>query len=367
MKSKVHRNTLRVPHPTVSGLGLVAFDYVTDSRGTRLHSQAGGTCGNVLAILAAFGWHASPIARLDMDTAGRWVRADLNRFGVDTRWIDLPPVAETPVVIERLLRDSAGVPFHCFSFCCPGCGGWLPRFRPVPVSALREVMHDAARADVVFIDRISPAAFALAEDAFVAEALVFFEPSGSTSERELKRILPFVNVLKYSHERLDKTLDTLPESVFLELQTLGRGGLRFRLRSKQTGRMRPWMHMDSYPVESLVDSAGAGDWFSAGLIHLLCKGPQSARTISEPDIVQAISKAQRLAAWSCNFVGARGAMYGAPLDSIKQVLYRAKIKVPTTAHLPSSVCDTTLLCSTCRVDQQSAATDSELPTRPLPH
>jgi fructokinase len=259
----------------------------------------------------------------------------------------------TPVIIEKLLRDSTGVPFHCFSFYCPGCGRRLSRFQPVPIWALRDITKEVVRAKVVFIDRVSPSAFVLAKNARDAGALVFFEPSTSTSDRELRRILPFTHIFKYSHERMHETLDVLPESVLLEVQTLGRGGLRFRMRSGQTRRLKRWAHINSYPVENMVDSSGAGDWFSAALIHLLFRGGErAARAMGEAGVMQALSKAQKLAAWSCNFIGARGAMYYAPLVNIEKVLASAEIQLPRSGDPVADLCDSNLLCETCASDKE---------------
>ena len=341
--------------PCITTLGLVALDYVVDATNKRLHVQAGGTCGNVAAILSALGWHAVPIARLKNDLIGAQIRSDLQRFGADTKWLSCRPDAESPVIVERLLRDSSGIPFHVFSFSCPACGGRLPRFQPVTISSLRTILADATKADVVFIDRFSPAAVTLAEAARAAGSLVYFEPSTAISSRELERMLQFANVLKYSHERIDDPGTFLPEDVFLEIQTLGRGGLRYRRRSRATRRMRDWMHVNSRPVENLIDSTGAGDWFSAALIHIFAKhGFGAAREMSNVDLMEALSKAQALAAWSCGFVGARGAMYQVPLENIERVLAAAKSHIHAQ-YGPVYMADGAMatICEICAASRQN--------------
>lgn len=358
----------RRKRPSICGLGLVAFDHVTDSTGKRLHSQAGGTCGNVLTILGSLGWHSSPIARLRQDPVGRLVRSDLQRFGVDTSWIGLKPEVPTPVIIQKLLRDSAGIPFHCFSFYCPGCGGRLPRFQPIPINALREIVEHAKTFDVVFIDRISPSAFILAEEAFNSGALVFFEPSTSVTKRELERILQFTHVLKYSHERMHEVISDDQDTLCLELQTLGRGGLRFRHRSRKTGMLEAWNHMNSYPLESLADSSGAGDWLSAGLIHLLSgDGRAQAKLLRLDDVTETLARAQRLAAWSCQFIGARGAMYYAPLDEIRRVLFDMKATMPVMRDSPSNTVDNALTCDICALTKQSQRSPFRMDVLPRLH
>ena len=69
--------------PKVFGAGLIALDVVIGATPEApVRSYAGGTCGNVLAILAFLGWEAYPIARLNADVASERVRSDLSRWGV---------------------------------------------------------------------------------------------------------------------------------------------------------------------------------------------------------------------------------------------------------------------------------------------
>ena len=54
------------------GVGFVAMD-VVDVEGDRF-AAVGGSCGNVMAILAWLGWTARPIARLGGDATGDFIR-----------------------------------------------------------------------------------------------------------------------------------------------------------------------------------------------------------------------------------------------------------------------------------------------------
>src|SRR5215831_3040640 len=67
-----------VERPKVFGAGLIALDLVISSDPqSPARSWAGGTCGNVLSILAYLGWEAYPIARLNGDPASIRVLADM--------------------------------------------------------------------------------------------------------------------------------------------------------------------------------------------------------------------------------------------------------------------------------------------------
>src|SRR4051794_11649471 len=137
----------------IVGIGLVALDVVVDERSDeRLGAWAGGSCGNVLTILSWLGWDAAPVARLADDPNGGIVRADLERFGVDTRWIALGQPMPTPVYIERLCDGPDATVRHRFDRFCPACGGRLPGYQPVTRGSLGPVLDVLGEWEVVYID-----------------------------------------------------------------------------------------------------------------------------------------------------------------------------------------------------------------------
>jgi len=72
-----------VERPKILGAGLVALDLVIGlDPNTPIKSWAGGTCGNILSILAFLKWDAYPIARMNGDQASQRVRLDMNKWGV---------------------------------------------------------------------------------------------------------------------------------------------------------------------------------------------------------------------------------------------------------------------------------------------
>jgi fructokinase len=71
-----------------------------------------------------------------------------------------------------------------------------------------------------------------------------------------------------------------------------------------------WKFIPAFHVRDLKDAAGAGDWCTAGLIHMLVKSNESLDRISEKNIAEALRYGQALSALNCGFEGARGAMYG---------------------------------------------------------
>jgi fructokinase len=298
----------RRQRPTVAGLGLVALDVIVE-RGSVLPAlHAGGTCANVLTILSYLGWRSRPIARLGADSAADLVRADLRTWGVDLSWTTLKPSARTPIIVQKIRSDRNGIPFHTFTFFCPDCGARFPGFQPVTAQAVRPLLDSSIRPDVFFVDRISKSALTLAETYRSKGTVIVFEPQRADESKLFKGLLAQSSVVKYSHERIDElAIDALSHTL-LEVQTLGRGGIRFRIHG--AGEREKWLHLQAEPVAALKDAAGSGDWLTAGLIHSLWgSGRSTARDVSPQDLQQALNIGQRLAAWNCSFVGARGGMY----------------------------------------------------------
>jgi sugar/nucleoside kinase (ribokinase family) len=295
--------------PLVVGTGLVALDVVLNGDVENSRLYAGGTCCNVLTILAWLGWQAFPIARLGADDAGRSVSTDLKRFGVKLDLARLTPRAPTPIIIERLRRSSDSVPKHHFSVNCPVCGSWLPRYQPVTIDAANQVLTRVVQPSVFFFDRASRGALVLASAYAASGSLIVFEPSGRAEDQLQKEALRLAHVCKYSTERFEGfhwTGDTRP---LLEVQTMGSGGSRYRSWLPSTPN-EEWHSVSALNVANVKDTAGAGDWFSAGLIHKLGRtGLAGLKSARPEDLDSAICLGKALAAWNCQFEGARGGMY----------------------------------------------------------
>jgi sugar/nucleoside kinase (ribokinase family) len=311
--------------PRVWGIGLVALDLIIDSHSPGPRSAAGGTCGNVMTILSQLGWEANPVARLAKDVAAELVISDLQRWNVNTRLLHMRPLAKTPVIVEKIEKDSAGIPFHTFSFSCPGCGRRWPRFQPVTSASVSRLDSKLAGLDVLFIDRVSRGALALAEAAVRRGSVIFFEPSAASNPKHFSELLKITHVIKYSHDRIEDTaeIDWGPNMV-LEIQTLGRGGLRFRTNLAKNHRV--WRRLPAVAIPELRDAAGAGDWLSAALIHSLCPGgAKQLRKRSFERLLHALNFGQRLASWNCGFSGPRGSMYRVPLKEFRKVLRQLQL------------------------------------------
>ena len=297
--------------PKVLGTGLIALDLVISPRPeTHVWSWAGGTCGNVLTILAYLGWDAYPVARMNSDPASDRVRADMQHWGVHLDWVSCPPTTHTPMIVQEIRHRQDGRSAHRFSWLCPRCGTWLPSFKAITTDAVERIKPALADASVFFLDRISRGALALATEASARGALVVFEPSTKGDDKLMAEALALAHIVKYAADRHPCIRGVMADgsATILEVQTLGAQGLRYRRR---LGRgISDWMRLKAVPAPQLTDACGSGDWCTAGLIAKAAIGGQEGlRCVGPRGIRAALRYGQALAAWNCGFEGARGGMY----------------------------------------------------------
>jgi sugar/nucleoside kinase (ribokinase family) len=298
----------------VCGAGLVVLDLLVFDELDSIPAYAGGTCGNVLVILAFFGWASYPISRLGCDAIGERLLRDLCRFDVRKDLLVMDPKISTPVIIQQNRRLPSGDVSHRFVWRqCPQCGEFLPAFRPPTRAAADGLLDRLASQDVFVFDRVAPSTLALAEASAARGALVVFEPSRNTEDRHFERALKTSHIVKYSRDRISSLRWPRGYRPWIEVQTLGRDGLRFRMLGKR------WEDLKALrPPGDLHDTSGAGDWTTAGLIDRL-----SLRSVQIGDdavdvVHDSLRYGQSLAAINCCFYGARGAMYALTLDAIEE-------------------------------------------------
>jgi len=345
---KARRSSLAV------GAGFVALDVIRGHKGDKL--AAGGTCGNVMAILAWLGWHSVPIARLGEDTPARIVRADLESAGVDTSGVTANASTPTPIVIQWTVVNHAGKHSHRFTTSCPACGQWLPRFRSFArVEATQAIQKINSSPTVFFFDRVCSGINALARWARDVGAIVMFEPSGHNNDMHFREAIELCHILKFSHERLRHVrgfADNPHPSIVI--QTLGAEGLRIRWRGK-------WTHFNSLAAPRFVDSAGAGDWCSAGLLHVVGQdGAKGLKALRKPKIENAIRIGQALSAINCGFEGARGAMSVLTRHSAAKILQKlegGEGTLPSPVNVSTNSNNNALIYHVCRSSKQPEKSD----------
>ena len=314
-------NTAETEKPRAFGTGLIALDLVMSANpNLPVRAWAGGTCGNVLSILAYLGWESYPIARMNGDPASERVRADMSRWGVKLDYAGCEPTSHTPIIIQEIRRGRDGSPTHRFSWACPRCGQWLPSFKPITRQAVDAVGDGLNGAKVFFMDRLSRAALTLAERAADAGATVMFEPSGKSDPKFFAEALRLAHIVKYADQRLSEAGAAMADdsATILEIQTMGNEGLRYRQR---LAKPSDWTHLPAVSAPQFLDTCGSGDWCSAGLLSKIAgAGLSGLKSASVENLRSALRYGQALAAWNCAFEGARGGMYAVERESFDDLI-----------------------------------------------
>ncbi|MEU0114726.1 carbohydrate kinase [Streptomyces bobili] len=269
----------------------------------------GGGPANTAVALARLGSRARFLARLSGDVFGRLFRAHLEASGVDLA--DAVPAAE-PSTLAVAELDAAGQ--AAFSFHAQNTADW------------QWTSDELARADLSETVCVHTGSLALVREpggAMVEEFLAAAAPRATISidpnvrpllvrpdayRARLARWCGLADILRLSEDDLELLLPgTPPEQacdiwhaagVRLVVITLGAGGA---LASLDGERLRV-----PAVATRVVDTVGAGDSFTAGLLHHLgARGLLGGRLtdLGPGEVAEACRFATRVAALTCSVAG----------------------------------------------------------------
>lgn len=354
------------PAPICAGTGLIALDVVINGdEKIAPKFWAGGSCGNVLAILSYLGWEAYPIARLGKDKAANEIRTDLAQYKVKLDFVESEENANTPIIVQKNSIGLDGKPTHKFQFLCPNCGARLPRYKAILIKKAQQLSDKLPKITTFYFDKVSPAAIELANAVRARGGLVVFEPSSIGNKPLFKKALQTCHLLKYAHDRLGQIEDLTKEvSPLLQVETLGAKGLRYR-RKEGNSQLKPWQMMPAFKINGFRDAAGCGDWCTAGIIHLLGReGSAKLENASEDEIKEALEFSQALAALNCHFEGARGGMYALEKQSLNAAVEKIMLGNQTGDIISNTASDQSsnilqYVCPSCAKPWDRTRTDSK--------
>ncbi|WP_181142703.1 PfkB family carbohydrate kinase [Xanthomonas arboricola] len=299
--------------PRLVGTGLLALDLIVqhDDAGQRLTASGGGTCGNVLAILARLGWDSSWLGAMGPSAPGRILIEEMQRGGVQMH--TSPDDAQAPIFAHHINICADGHASHWFSDACPVCARRLPRYSRPSDSWLRDQAHLVQSADVFFVDRLSAGALDLARVAHRCGALVVYEPSSTSDTPWMADMIAIADVVKFSSDRASVLRGCTPANErTLWVETRGRDGLQWSLSRVGADREVTPAEHNSHAI----DACGAGDWFTSALLFGLAHTQKRPDELTFAQLTALMRQASGVAAWSCGFLGARGGLYDAPVHAI---------------------------------------------------
>ena len=285
---------------------------------THVRHSAGGTAGNVAAILSFLGWRSVLVSETGSDAAAAALRADLARAGVSTDYLRRGP-SPTPRVVHR--TSGSGPSYH---FSCPACSFRFPRSRQLPVRYAEWLVDSAELPGVFFFDRANAGTVYLAERLASRGVRIAYEPASAMRTPYAMRAFRLAHILKFSSDPKTNRRTHLPVGRERQVQivTSGRDGAFYRVGASS------WRSSPAFEYPA-IDEAGAGDWTTACFLHALPKDHPSAR-----DVGDALTWAQAVAAVSCGSVGARGLAHVRSRDSVIRSARRLAESSPHATRSP---------------------------------
>ena len=289
----------------VLGSGKVTLDQLQKfADDTVSEEYVGGTLGNIMMIMAHYGWHAMPVTRLDVSVDSEKMVDDMKASGMDLRYVIREEGGKTPVIFQRnyIKRDgskgkSIGAP--------EGRSRFIP-FSAITKKTAQTIIEELNEVpDVLVFDRAYPAYIDLAKHFKEKGALVYFEPESISpvNQKNVEKLIALSDVVKYSGKRIKDTTQFEKYTDTLFIETRSEEGLRFRLHGTWHAVAAPEL-----PGE-FMDEEGAGDWTSATFIHLLtAHGVRHIADLSADDCAALLAQAQKKGAENCCREGARGLM-----------------------------------------------------------
>ena len=292
---------------TCLGAGTFPLDNLlmkhTDGSVETIYQHVGGTAGNVMSILAWMGWQTLPAARLDDSEVGLQLKADLESYGCDTRFLTNTADGGTTIldIIHKTGRD--GKPKTAYMAHSPRGGRFVNhRFWTLKqAQALFDSLDQMP--DIFFFDRCAPGNILLAELLHERGVLVYYEPNEPV-DRNFLRAVAASDIVKFSNERHPDVSFTEGYTDKLFIQTMNQEGLRYRLRGGE------WKQLTPVSNPNAIDGEGAGDWTSSTLIDALGKrGLPRIADIQASVLEECLMEAQKVASESVTYIGAKGLIH----------------------------------------------------------
>ncbi len=293
----------------IAVVGECLVDLIPDGAG-RYVAHPGGSPANTAVALARLGTPVLMLARLSGDEPGQLLRAHL--AGND---VDLSRVVSTadPSGLAVVTRDSGGS--ASYRFALDGAADWqwtanelgpLPEgTRALHTGSLALATAPGGQQLEALLERERPRVTTSIDPNLRAGLL---GPSGQAQER-MARWLALADLVKASTEDvallhpgsdpLEVAREWAAAGPGLVVVTAGADGVLAVLGSEV-------LHLPAVPVE-VVDTVGAGDTFTAGLLHALAvRGALGGRLDGLPHalVEEALTYAARAAAITCSRAGA---------------------------------------------------------------
>lgn len=290
---------------SVLGLGFSGLDIINANNDRRF--LPGGTCANVLSVLAFLGWRSVLVKAEYSDGWNSFVDRALQRIGVE---VSVFKSSKKPIPRVIQMNESTG---HKFLTICPVCYKNLMTLE-LPSSA-KSLMTDKAmdEFDLIYYDRVSAGIKDVVQQANKMNIWTFYEPNSFRSFSQTINNMAMANIVKFSLDRIpysaaQRLLSELSgESARTRiiLCTNAEKGIFYSIK-RSNGNFDKMEVVDGLQYDTIIDTSGAGDWLSAGFINTLIRGKLTVGNISHSDLNNAICRSMPLPQLCCSSAGALG-------------------------------------------------------------
>ena len=291
----------------VLGAGLVCVDIVHDGTSTRIMN--GGSCANVISVLAQIGYDCRVIREQYDDPMESFLSNTLSTLGVKQIYYKQSR-ASTPRVIEQVVASK-----HCFYTICPSCGKKILALKLPASEDIVSLSEEITDVDVFYCDRTSSGIKELIGTVNTHGGIVFYEPNSVRNMNSVLETVKKSDIVKFSKDRVPtgiaERIRREGDRVKLIISTEGAQGAKFSYRNEH-GVMSPWINIPSIFDGPIIDSSGAGDWLTAGFLSelIICKGDLSLEKLKNArEITNMLNKGMKYSKLCCASIGAQGFFY----------------------------------------------------------
>lgn len=267
-----------------------------------LTEEVGGTCGNVMCILAHLGWDSRPQVKLDK-TEGQKMVESLHAYGCDPRYVSLVENGGFSGLLctHRKNRNTGEHELGLRGFGPNGS-----QFRKITelrardeVPALLNTITETP--DVYFFDHGEAGPRMIAQALRSRGSLIYYECENNKEWKKFLKSVEVADIVKFSDENVPDIsfCKDYPDKLFI--QTQGAKGLRFSLCGSDRVQVEP------VRVKNMVDWEGCGDTVTAVFLHELGKiGLPKVLDLTESQVISALKEAAEKSALCTQYYGSKG-------------------------------------------------------------